>query len=332
MIRQIGTHQGKPVLEAVLHSDSAQVSVLNYGCVIRDWRVQAQDRTVPVVLGFERFEAYPEHSKSFGIIAGRVANRTAFGRFTLEGKAYQLACNNGAHHLHGGTVGLGRRLWEMERDGADVVLRYASPDGEDGYPGAVAFEVRMGLHGHQLEMEITGRPDRPTPINLAQHNYYNLDGAGDVRGHLLQIAASQYTPVDEGLIPTGERRPVAGTPLDFRALTPVGQNDPLREGIDLNLVLDPTRDRHAPSALLRSEASGLCLKLWTDEPGLQLFTAPKMDIPVPGLDGVHYGPFAGLCLEAQHFPDSLNRPEWPHIVATPDAPYHQRLVVEIAPA
>ncbi|MEM9267716.1 MAG: aldose epimerase family protein [Pseudomonadota bacterium] len=329
MIRQIATYEGRPVLEAVLESATAQVSVLNYGCVIRDWRVQAAGRVVPVVLGFDRFEDYPVHSKSFGIIAGRVANRTAHGRFTLNGETYQLACNNGAHHLHGGDVGLGRRLWEMEADGAGLVLTYHSPDGEDGYPGAVTFEVKLRLDEGALTFEMSGQPDRPTPINLAQHNYYNLEGGGDVREHILQIAAPHYTPVDAGLIPTGEILPVAGTRMDFTTPKRVTQEDPNLQGIDLNLVLEAERDRSLPAVALESETTGLRLALWTDEPGLQLFNAPQMDIPVPGIDGARYGRFAGLCLEAQHFPDSLNHPGWPSIIARPETPYHQRLVVEI---
>ncbi|MEM6467717.1 MAG: aldose epimerase family protein, partial [Pseudomonadota bacterium] len=286
-------------------------------------------RVVPVVLGFDRFEDYPVHSKSFGIIAGRVANRTAHGRFTLNGETYQLARNNGAHHLHGGDVGLGRRLWEMEADGAGLVLTYHSPDGEDGYPGAVTFEVKLRLDGGALTFEVSGQPDRPTPINLAQHNYYNLEGGGDVREHILQIAAPHYTPVDAGLIPTGEILPVAGTRMDFTTPKRVTQEDPNLQGIDLNLVLEAERDRSLPAAMLESETTGLRLGLWTDEPGLQLFNAPQMDIAVPGIDGARYGRFAGLCLEAQHFPDSLNQPGWPSIIARPETPYHQRLVVEI---
>ncbi|MHA3977295.1 aldose epimerase family protein [Halovulum sp. GXIMD14794] len=331
-IRSIGAHEGETVEEAVLDSGAARISVMNYGCVIRDWRVPAQGREVPCVLGFEKFAPYPEHSKSFGIIAGRVANRTANGRFSLEGRTYELPVNNGPNHLHGGPVGLGKRIWEMASDGNDaVLLRYSSPDGEMGYPGAVEFEVRFALDGARLLIEMAGDPDRPTPINLAQHNYYNLNGRGDILGHRLRVAASRYTPVDEVQIPSGALDPVKGTQLDYRSEARIGDVDADRVGADHNLVLDEGRDPAAPAAELASDETGLRLRMWTDQPGIQLFTAKPMQIGVPGLDGETYGPFGGVCLEAQHFPDSLNHPEFPSIIATPDAPYRQRLEVEIAP-
>ncbi len=328
----IGEYEGKPVEEVVLDSGAARIAVMNYGCVIRDWRVEAGGRPVPCVLGFDEFAPYPEHSKSFGIIAGRVANRTARGLFTLEGQTYRLPVNNGPNHLHGGPQGLGKRLWEIAPDGPNaVVLRYDSPDGEMGYPGNVAFEVRMVLEGARLTIDMIGQPDRPTPINLAQHNYYNLDGEGDILGHRLWIDADRYTPVDETQIPTGVFEPVDGTQLDFRQPALIGERDPQREGADHNLVLNQGRAQSSPVVELSSDRTGLGLRLWTDQPGLQLFTAKPMEIAVPGHDGARYGPFGGVCLEAQHYPDSLNRPEWPSIIASPGAPYRQELAVEIAP-
>ncbi|MEM9428250.1 MAG: aldose epimerase family protein [Pseudomonadota bacterium] len=327
MIRTVGHIDGREVREARLESGAARVAVLSYGAVIRDWRVAAAGREVPCVLGFPDVAAYPAHSKSFGIIAGRVANRIAGARFPLNGEIVQLQPNEGRTHLHGGPIGLGKRIWEMEADGAGVLLRYDSPDGEMGYPGRVLFEVRLRLDGPRLAFEMRGAPDRPTPINLAQHNYYNLNGQGDTRGHRLRIAASRYTPVDAELIPTGEMASVAGMHLDFRAPAPV---DPAGDGIDLNLVLDE-RDTRQEAAVLASPESGLRLSLFTDQPGLQLFNAPRMEIAVPGHDGARYGAFGGICLEPQHFPDSPNKPDWASILATPERPYVQRLAVEIGP-
>ncbi|MSU90958.1 galactose mutarotase [Rhodobacteraceae bacterium 2CG4] len=332
-IRSIGAYEGASVEEAVLDSGAARIAILNYGCVIRDWRVPAPGREVPCVLGFDRFEPYPEHSRSFGIVAGRVANRTANGRFTLDGKSYVLPVNNGPNHLHGGPKGLGKRLWEMAADGNNaVILRYSSPDGEMGYPGNVEFELRFALDDTRLLIEMAGDPDRPTPINLAQHNYYNLNGGGDILGHRLRIAAARYTPVDDVQIPTGEIAAVDGTQLDYRAAARVGAVDAGRIGADHNLLLDEDRDAAAPAAELASDETGLRLRLWTDQPAIQLYTAKPLQVPVPGHGGAVYGPFAGLCLEPQHSPDSLNRPEWPSIVATPDRPYRQRLELEIAPS
>ena len=329
-MKVVGHYQGREVREAVLESAHARIAILNYGCVIRDWRVDADGRAVPCVLGFEDFEPYPAHSKSFSIIAGRVANRTARGRFSLDGVDYQLPVNNGPNHLHGGPEGLGKRVWEMEADEGSVTLAYHSPDGEMGYPGAVEFRVTFRLEGTRLTCEMTGRPDRPTPINLAQHNYYNLNGHGDILGHVLEVDAEAYTPVDDTQIPTGIIAPVDGTVLDFRRPTRIGDADPERIGADHNLVLREGRDISTPAAVLRSEETGLRLTVRTDQPGVQLFTAKPMEIAVPGHDGAAYGPYGGVCLEAQHFPDSLNRPDWPSIIATPERPYTQWLEMDIS--
>ena len=333
LTRKFGTHRGRDVIEATLRSKTAEVSILNYGCVVRDWRVHTENGVIPVVLGFDDFNYYPEHSPSFGIIAGRVANRTAKGKFSLDDVDYQLPTNDGENHLHGGQIGLGRRIWEMETDDANnsVRLKYQSEAGEEGYPAAVSFTVTFQLRENRLTCEMTGMPDAPTPINLAQHSYYNLNGFGKTRDHLVQIAARNYTPVDRTQIPTGEILPVKNTRFDFTSATSFSQNDPDKLGVDHNLVLDSERNPDNPAAIVYSLKSNLELRLWTGEPGLQLFNAPTMDLPVPGLNNEKYDPFAGLCLEAQHFPDSLNRPKWPSIICTPTAPYFQKLVVEIAP-
>ena len=327
--RNFGTHDGEIITEALLTSPQASVAILNYGCVVRDWRVNLRDRVIPVVLGFDEFENYPKHSPSFGIIAGRVANRTAFGRFSLHGKAYQLPNNDGVNHLHGGVLGLGRRVWKMEMDANSVQLTYHSPANEEGYPANVDFAVTFSLDGTALSCEMTAVPDAPTPINLAQHSYYNLNGAGNVREHLVQISASKYTLTNATQIPTGEIIPVNGTRYDFRSATNSMVNDPTGLGVDMNLVLDKNHSKTVPNAVV--QANDLTMKLWTDEPGLQIFNAPNMHVPVPGIDGQTYGPFSGLCLEAQHFPDSLNQPDWPSIIHTPDHPYYQKLIVDISP-
>ena len=331
--RQFGRlRDGRAVEEIVLESGHAAVSVLNYGCVVRDWRVDGERGTVPVVLGFRKLGHYEQHSRSHGVIAGRVANRIAQGRFRLEGREVEVTVNEPPHHLHGGAVGLQRRIWEMEGEArANAVhLRYASPDGEEGYPGAVDFEVIYRLEEDRLVCEMRGAPDRPTPINLAQHNYYNLAGAGDVRDHVLWIAAQDYTPVDGEMIPEGSVLPVEGTRYDFTTPRALAEADPEAEGYDINLVLDPDRDRNRAAAEVICPRTNLKLALWADQPGLQLFDAAGSDVPVPGHEGVLYGAFSGLCLEAQHFPDSVNRPDWPTILASPEEPYFQRLAVRIS--
>lgn len=321
-----GELHGQKILRETLSDGDVAVSLMSYGAVTQRWQVGAQD----VVLGFDRFEDYPVHSRSFGIIAGRVANRTAFGRFSLGGESYQLATNNGAHHLHGGDIGLGRRNWRMERDSAAnaVRLSYSSPDGEDGYPGAVDFAVTVRLKGHAVTYDMEAMPDRETPINLAQHNYYRLGGA-DVRDHHIWVDATGYTPVDDGLIPTGEIAGLAGTHFDYADGVKIGEADPEGLGVDLNFVLRGGRDASEAAAKVVGP-DGLNLRLWTDQPGVQVFNAPQMDIAVPGLAGATYGAFGGLCLEPQHFPDSLNKPQFPSILYSPERPYRQSLTVEIA--
>lgn len=332
--RIFGRYDDRDVTEVLLESGDASVALLSYGCVVRDWRVPLGGRRLPVILGYERLEDYLADSFYFGALVGRVANRIAGGRFLLDGKTRQLACNDGPNHLHGGARGLSRRVWNLETDSAAtrVRLSYHSPDGEEGYPGAVDFSIDYRLEGNRLICEMEGRPDRPTPINLANHNYYNLAPEGDTRGHVLQIEAERYTPLDEALIPTGEIRAVEGTRFDFQAPRSFREADPEDLGYDLNYVLPESRDPKAPVASLACPESGLWLRLWSDQPGLQLFNAEKVDLPAPGLEGRRHGPFCGVCLEAQHFPDSPNRPAFPSIVRTPEKPYRQRLEVEIAPA
>ncbi len=323
------TEDGRAVEEVILESADAAVAVLSYGCVVRDWRVDSPGGSLPMVLGFPRIEDYERHSASHGAIVGRVANRIAGSRFTLDGTIYQLTPSEGPNQLHGGAVGLGRRVWRMEVDSSAGVVQlvYTSPDGEEGYPGAVDFAVTFRLEGPRLVCEMRGVPDRPTPINLANHSYYNLGGVGTVKDHLLWVDAEAYTPTDDALIPSGEIRPVEGTGLDFTAEREIGDTR-----LDVNLVLREGRDTKRPAARVLCPRTGMRLELVTAEPGLQLFDASSMTIGAKGHDGQSYGPYAGLCLEAQHFPDSLAHPDWPSIVRTPEATYFQRLEVEIARA
>lgn len=295
---------GRDIIGATLQSSSASVSILNYGCVVRDWRVG----NTSVVLGFDNIDNYVTYPLSFGAIAGRVANRTALGQFSLNGTDYQLPINDGVNHLHGGFTGLGRRVWALETDSDAnaILLTYHSPDGEEGYPAAVDFSVRFQLHGVRLTCEMTGIPDAATPINLLQHSYYNLTGAGDVRDHIIQIAADNYTADDKTQITTGEIAPVRNTRFGFTEPTSFNLTDPERRGVGKNLILNPTRNVREPSAKAYSPLSNLQLKLWTEEPSLQLFNAPAMNIPVAGINGENYQAFSGVCLEAQHFPGSLS--------------------------
>lgn len=329
--RVFGKSEGKDVHEITLQSDLASISILNYGASIRDWRVDGEGKTIPCVLGFAEMDHYLKHGKSHGAICGRVANRIANARFKIRGKEYELVANEGAHQLHGGPKGLNTRVWDMEPDGdTGVQFSYHSPDGEMGYPGSVDFRVVMTLDGSELTMEMHGRPSCETPINLAQHNYYNLNGGGDVLGQVLEIDADMYTPTDAELIPTGSMQPIAGTHMDFRTAVLVGERDRQQRGIDTNLVVRNGRNSEKPVASLWSEDTGLELRIWSDEPGIQVFNAPLMNEAVPGHDGAHYGAFGGLCLEPQKFPDAINKVDWSSTLCTPESPYYQKLVLDIA--
>lgn len=326
-----GHHNGKQVMEAVLESASASISVISFGAVIRDWRLDHGGKALPVNNGFTTMEDYANHSICHGMVAGRVANRISGGGFTLDGKRYDLPLNDGPNHLHGGPMGLGVQVWDMDTDSANnaVILSYHSPDGEMGYPGDVDFKVTVSLSGTTMTMVMEGMPDRPTPINLAQHTYYNLNGTGQVRDHRLWIDADRYTKNDDVLIPTGEMPSVEGQLFDFRTPATFRDRDPEGTGVDINLILNE-RDTSSPSARVIGDQTGIELKLWTEEPGLQLFNAPLFTYDCLGHDGERYGPFSGICLEAQHFPDSVNQPTFPSIIRTPETPYYQKLVVDIS--
>lgn len=325
-LEQLGVIDGRQVQQATLRSGEVEVSLLSLGCITRDWRISGQS----VVLGYADPREYLDNPFSFGIIAGRVANRIAHGRFLINGHETKLDCNSDGHHLHGGFRGLGRRNWQMESCGPQAIcLSYLSEDGEEGYPGNVEFTVEISLHGYRLTYDMRATTDRLTPINLAQHSYYNLAGSGSAREHELCIRASRYTPTDDALIPTGEIASVTGTRYDFLSPRSLQAADPAQEGYDINLVLDDDTDGSTPAATIKAE--GMALRLWTDQPGLQLYDAMHMGRVTGGHDGRVYQRFGGVCLEAQKFPDAPNHPEFPSILHSPDQPYHQCLEVEIAP-
>lgn len=331
--RIFGELDGAPVEAVTLESPEAAVTILSFGCVLQDWRIGG----LPVVLGFADLPSYLTASRSHGAIVGRVANRTAGASFEMDGRTYALTANHGPekqHHIHGGATGLGKRNWAVAADPASesVTLRYRSPDGEEGYPGTVDFTVTYRLDGPRLVCEMAGLPDRVTPVNLAHHAYFNLGGEGDVRDHLLEVDADRYTPTGPDLIPLGRLDPVEGTRFDFREPVTLAEADPAGAGYDINLCFRADRKPTPPAVRLLCPRTSLRLEMWTEEPGLQIYDSAGVTIPARGHDGQTYGPFAGLCLEAQHFPDSLNNPDWPGILRTPEDPYLQRLVIEIARA
>jgi aldose 1-epimerase len=285
-----------------------------------------------VVLGFDVPGHYESERVYFGCTTGRVTSRIAGARFRLDGALHVLARNDGANHLHGGRVGFDRVVWEAREvaraEGPAVCFAYSSPDGEEGYPGLLYVEVTYVLtHADELRIEYTARSDAPTPVSLSNHSYFNLACGGDVLAHELRIHASRTTETDAARIPTGRMLPVAGTPLDFTAAKPIGRDiGRLPGGYDHNYVLDGAdAGRLVRAACLYEPASGRRLELFTSEPCVQLYTANALG-PLSGKRGAVYARHAGVCLEAQRFPDAVNRPEFASAVLRPGETYRQLTV------
>ncbi|MDK1375856.1 aldose epimerase family protein [Sinorhizobium sp. 6-70] len=310
---------GEPVHRVTLSGGGLTAKVLTWGSVIQDLRLEGHQPSL--VLGFEDFDSYPAHSSYFGATPGRNANRIGGGRFTLDGKSYQLELNErGVTHLHGGSGNIAKRNWTIVDVAADrVTLRITDPDGRAGYPGNCTVTCTYTLKpGGVLNVVYESETDAPTLANVCQHSYFNLDGSDDVFGHDIMIAADHYLPTDERQVPTGEIRTVAGTAFDLREMTSLRrQTEGEKIAYDHNFCLSPERmDKHSV-ALLRSINSGISLEVLTTEPGIQLYTGFKLDVPVPGLEGRHYGPFAGFCLETQIWPDAINHEGFPKAVLRP---------------
>ena len=324
-VRTFGHIDGAPALEIEIGSKAgARAKILSYGAVLRDLLVPHAGGLQRVTLGLNSIEDYVQHSPSFGAVPGRVANRIASGRFSIDGAAYTLDRNYlGKHTLHGGAKGFGKRLWKLgDHDAHSVELTLVSDDGDLGFPGQMRVTcVYRFVEPATLRVELTAVADKPTPVNLTQHAYFNLDGSPDILDHELELACDFYTPTDAELIPTGEILAVAGTPYDFRKSRPI--RNPQGVAYDTNFVLTrrPGPDGLALAARLRSPKNGLTLELHTTEPGVQLYDAAKLNCPVPGLDGARYGSHAGVCLEPQAFPDSINRRHFNETVLRPDQEY-----------
>ena len=325
-----------------LENGGTRLKVLSYGGIVQSLEIpDRHGRYANVSLGFAGIEDYVASSPYFGALIGRYGNRLANGAFTLDGTAYQVNVNDGGNSLHGGAEGLDKRVWDVEplTSGSDVglVLRCTSVDGEMGYPGTLRTKVTYTLTRHgdwRIDYEAT--TDRTTVVNLTNHVYWNLagEGSGTVHDHELTIAASRYTPVDSGLIPTGEPAEVAGTPFDFRRTKPVGEN--IREanqqllhakGFDHNGVLDKgVTPEPEHIATLRDPSSDRTLKISTTEPGVQFYSGNFLDGTLVGTGGHIYRQGDALCLETQHFPDSPNQPAFPSTVLRPGQTYRSTTI------
>ena len=333
MGRVIGHLEGQAVQEVLLVSDAGvEVAILSYGALIRDWRVPVGSTKRSVVLGFDAFEPYLTQSPYFGAICGRVGNRIGGAQFTLDGTHYGLAPNEGNNHLHGGPAGFALKNWTIvEASATSVTLTLESPDGEMGYPGALKVSVTYRLQGHALSVAFAATTDRPTPINMVQHNYFNLMGEGDVLDHQLWLSGAAVTELGAGQIPTGAILPVAETELDFTEPRTMrgGGGEPVR--LDVNYALATRRDIEAPVARLVAPDGSLVLTIKTDQPGLQVYNGWKIQEGTIGLGAQHYGPFSGLCLEDQIFPDAVNHPHFPDPIVVPERGYHHWCEIEIKP-
>lgn len=323
------------------NGNGIEMTVLTYGGIITS--LKTPDRTGAlddIVLGFDDLKSYIEQSPYFGCLIGRYGNRIAKGRFTLDGKTYALATNNGANHLHGGVKGWDKAVWNFDAfqraDGVGVILTHTSPDGDEGYPGTVKAKVTYTLtETNQLIVDYEAQTDKTTVINLTQHSYFNLAGAkaATILDHELTLHASKFTPVDDTLIPTGQLAPVDGTPFDFRTATAIGAringtDEQLTrgKGYDHNYVLDRTGAGLAKAAEVVEPTTGRTMTVATTEPGIQFYSGNFLDGTLTGKGGRVYPQRAGFCLETQHYPDSPNHPNFPTTQLTPGQTYATQTV------
>ena len=333
---------GQPVeLYALTNAHGLRMRVMTYGATVVSLETPDRDGDLAdVVLGFDTLGSYIEDSPYFGAACGRYANRIAGATFRLDGARYQLAANDGANSLHGGLKGLDKVVWRAEPTGDDASpglrLAVVSSDGDEGYPGALSVLMTYALTAaNEFRITYQAETDKATPVNLTNHSYFNLAGAGtgDILGHVLTIHADRYTPVDDKLIPTGELRSLDGSPLDFRVPTAIGARiGQVPGGYDHNFVLQGQDASLALAAEVREPGSGRTMAVLTTEPGVQLYTGNFLDGGHVGKGGVPYEQHYGFCLETQHYPDSPNQPGFPCTILRPGATYRQTTVYRFAAA
>ncbi len=326
------------------NASGMEVCITNYGGRIVSLMVpDATGRFRDVVLGFDSIDEYTSKPSSFGATIGRVANRIAYGRFMLDGDTIQLDINSGEHTIHGGSAGWQQQVFDAEQSNdSTLVLRYVSPDGEGGFPGQITAEVLYTLNNQQeLTICYEARTTARTVINMTNHSFFNLSGhhGEDVLRDVLYVNASHYTPLDSTLITTGEQLPVSGGPFDFtspiaiqEALARDTAHAQLRiaQGFDHNFVLNTLGDIGTLAARLYSPRSGIALEVYTDEPGLQVYTGNMLDGSRIGKGNQPYHKQTAVCLETQHFPDSPNKPHWPTTVLEPGGLYQSTCIYKFA--
>jgi aldose 1-epimerase len=316
-----------------LEEGALKARVMTYGARLVSLEVPDRNgKVADIVLGYDSFAPYTADSKSyFGSIVGRYGNRIAHATFTLDGKRYTLPVNDGVNTLHGGLVGFDKLVWTGHEIPGGVELSLVSKEGDQGFPGTLTARVRYTLEAHALKIEYFATTDKDTVLNLTNHSYFNLAGAGQgtILNHVLTIPADRYTPVDSGLIPTGELAPLAGTPLDFRKPTAIGarindNNEQLRlgKGYDHNYVLNGKMGVMHEAARVEEPTTGRVLTVTTTQPGVQFYSGNFLDGTLHGKGGHVYAQRTGFCLETQHFPDSPNQPNFPTSELKPGQTYH----------
>ena len=318
------TPEGKVAdIYTLINDNNCELRITNYGGIIVSIKVPDKNGQLgDVVLGYNTLFEYIENSPFFGALIGRYGNRIAKGKFELNGKTYTMAINNGPNHLHGGLKGFDKVLWnvkEIEQENAiGLELSYFSKDGEEGYPGNLNVTVNyLWTNDNELKIEYSATTDKTTVVNLTSHSYFNLAGKGDNLNHELMIDADKYTPVDEGLIPTGELVAVKGSPFDFTTPTKIGARidddcEQLKygKGYDHNFVINNYDGSLRKVVSVYEPMSGRLMEVSTTEPGVQFYSGNYIDESMVGKDGVPYKARSGFCLETQHFPDSPNQPQF----------------------
>lgn len=333
MSRQIvpfgAAQDGRPVEKILLRRGRLEAEVMTLGAAVLSLRVPDREgRPVDVVLGWNCPAAYEENGGYLGMLVGRYANRIAGSRCVIDGQEFRLTANEGTKQLHGGPKGFGFQLFQPEIvDESTVRFHHTAPDGENGFPGTLRLTATYTLTEEGLRLHYQAETDKPTLCNLTNHSYFNLNGGGDAMRHRLWLSSSRYTPVGPDSIPTSMARPVAGSPFDFTAEKAIGRDinaddQQLRNvgGYDHNFILDPMQGLRR-AARLTGDRSGIVMEVWTDKPGLQLYTANGLTITGRGKHGAVYRPRQAVCLETQFFPDSPNHPEWGDILLRPGRRY-----------
>lgn len=338
------TPANEAVIEYTLTNNRGSIAkVINLGGIITELHVRDKKGALgDVVLGFDTLEPYLAVGPYFGALIGRVGNRIANAKFTLDGVTYELAANNGTNNLHGGPVGFDKKVWAAtpfeNAKGPGLKLHLLSEDGDQGFPGNLDVTVTYQFtHDDEIVVDYFATTDKPTPVNLTQHTYFNLAGKGDILSHQLQIFAERINAVNEAQIPVGDLMPVANTPFDFRRPRSIGElintdHEQIKNGFgyDHNYVVNQTNYKELTlAARVEEETSGRVLEVFTEEPGVQFYSGNFLDGTLTG-KGITYQKRTGFCLEPQHYPDSPNQPQFPSIVVRPGEEYKTRTIFKLS--